>query len=122
MIETAGNAGQITGGTLDHPAMHLSLKAHPVYSMAKAAVEMMTKSLALELAPDVRVNGVSPGAILWPESEEDQAIQAGILARVPMGRTGRPADIAGAVCFLGLDAPYVTGQVLAVDGGRSLNV
>ncbi|MEM1412867.1 MAG: pteridine reductase [Pseudomonadota bacterium] len=98
------------------------LPGYPVYSMAKAAVEMMTKSLALELAPAVRVNGVSPGAILWPEGDEDTVGQAELLSRVALGRLGMPEDVAGAVAFLGLDAPYVTGQILAVDGGRSLNV
>ncbi|KAA9131306.1 pteridine reductase [Marinihelvus fidelis] len=100
------------------------MRRHTVYGMAKAALEMMTLSLARELAPDIRVNGVAPGAILWPEGEADPDTaaknQAAILERVPMGRTGTPEDIAGAVAWLGLDAPYVTGQVLAVDGGRSL--
>ncbi len=98
------------------------LRRYPVYSMAKAALEMMTRSLALELAPDVRVNGVAPGAVLWPEGDLAPEEQTELLARVALGRLGEPADIARAVAFLGLDAPYVTGQVLAVDGGRSLNV
>ena len=98
------------------------LPGYPVYSMAKATLEMMTRSLAVELAPDVRVNGVSPGAILWPEGDQDVDGQAAVLERVALGRLGSPEDIAGAVAFLGLDAPYVTGQILAVDGGRSLNV
>ena len=98
------------------------MPAYPGYSMAKAALEMMTKSLALELAPDIRVNGVAPGAILWPEGDSSEAGQAQVLARIPMARTGQAEDIASSVCFLGLDAHYVTGQVLAVDGGRSLNI
>lgn len=98
------------------------LPRYPVYSMAKAALEMMTRSLALELAPKVRVNGVAPGAVLWPEGDLAPEAQDELLARVALGRLGEPADIARAVVFLGLDAPYVTGQVLAVDGGRSLNV
>lgn len=98
------------------------LPGYPVYSMAKAALEMMTKALALELAPEVRVNGVAPGAILWPEGEQDTEAGAALLERVALGRLGDPEDIAGAVAYLGLQAPYVTGQVLAVDGGRSLNV
>lgn len=98
------------------------LPGHPVYSMAKAALEMMTRSLALELAPAVRVNGVSPGAILWPERGVEAAEQEEIISRVALGRLGKPQDIASAVAYLGLDAPYITGQVLAVDGGRSLNV
>ena len=98
------------------------LPGYPVYSMAKASLEMMTKSLALELAPEVRVNGVAPGAILWPEGDQAKEAQEDLLQRVALGRLGDPQDIAGAVAFLGLHAPYVTGQVLAVDGGRSLNV
>jgi len=98
------------------------LPGHAVYSMAKAALEMMTRSLAVELAPGVRVNGVSPGAILWPEAGASEAAQSDILSRVALGRCGEAQDIASAVAFLGLDAPYVTGQVLAVDGGRSLNI
>jgi pteridine reductase len=95
------------------------LKSYPVYSVAKAGLAALTRSLALELAPNVRVNGVSPGAILWPEHEADDS-QAALLARVPLGRCGAPEDIAQAVVFLVRDAPYVTGQILAVDGGRSL--
>lgn len=98
------------------------LAGHPVYSMAKAALEMMTRSLALELAPDVRVNGVAPGAILWPEVGATEQAQSDILSRIALGRLGRTRDIASAVAYLGLDSPYVTGQVLAVDGGRSLNI
>ena len=98
------------------------LPGYPVYSMAKATLEMMTRSLALELAPEVRVNGVSPGAILWPEGDQAVDDQAALLERVALGRLGSAGDIAGAVAFLGLDAPYITGQILAVDGGRSLNI
>lgn len=97
------------------------LRGHPVYSMAKAGLEMMTLSLARELAPHTRVNGVAPGAILWPE-DDPVADPMAILSRVAMRRMGAPEDIAGAVEYLGLDAEYVTGQVLAVDGGRSLNM
>ncbi len=95
---------------------------HSVYCMAKAGLAMMTRSLALDLGPEIRVNGVSPGAILWPEQEPTPAVQAGILKRVALKRMGDPGDIAGAVAYLALDAPYVTGQILAVDGGRSLNI
>jgi len=95
------------------------LKSFPVYSVAKAGLAALTRSLAVELAPDVRVNGVSPGAILWPEHEADEG-QAALLSRVPMGRCGAPEDIARAVVFLLRDAPYVTGQILTVDGGRNL--
>lgn len=98
------------------------MRRHPVYSMAKAGLSMMTRSLALELGPEIRVNGVAPGAILWPEDEPSAEVKQSILERVALERLGDPTDIAGAVIFLALDAPYVTGQVLAVDGGRSLNV
>lgn len=96
------------------------LKTYPVYSVAKAGLAALTRALAVELAPDIRVNGVSPGAILWPAQGQDAAGQAELLARVPLGRSGSPGDIARAVRFFIEDAPYVTGQILAVDGGRSV--
>jgi pteridine reductase len=96
------------------------LREHPVYGPAKAGLAMLTRSLAKDLAPDVRVNGVSPGAILWPENDMDDAAKRAILGQVPLGRAGKPDDIAGAVLFLARDAAYVTGQIIAVDGGRSI--
>ena len=97
-------------------------KQHTIYCMAKAALGMMTASLAKELAPYVRVNGVAPGAILWPEDHTPSAIasntQQQILASVPLARSGSPEDIARTVAFLIEDAPYITGQIIAVDGGR----
>lgn len=98
------------------------MRSHPVYSIAKAGLVMLTRSLAMEMAPEVRVNGVAPGAILWPEHGTDSLAQRAILDRVPLGRAGSPGDIARTVSFLLQDAPYVTGQVLAVDGGRNLNM
>lgn len=98
------------------------LSNHPVYSQAKAGLIAQTRALAREMAPQVRVNGVAPGAILWPENELSPKAGQEILERVPLGRQGRPEDIAGAVAFLALDAPYITGQILAVDGGRLLNM
>jgi len=98
------------------------MPGHAVYCMAKAGLQMMTLALARELGPQIRVNGVAPGAILWPEHESSSSAQQAILDKTVMGRAGRPEDIASAVAYLGLDAPYVTGQVLAVDGGRSLNI
>ncbi len=97
------------------------LAEYPVYSIAKAGLAMLTRSLARELAPEIRVNGVAPGAILWPEDPEDAfgKQQQAILRRIPLGRTGTPEDIADAVYYLA-SAPYVTGQILAVDGGRSV--
>ena len=96
------------------------LRDHPVYGPAKAALAMLTKALAKDLAPEVRVNGVSPGAILWPEVGMTDAAQDSILRQVPLGRPGNPEDIAGCVLYLLRDAPYVTGQIIAVDGGRSI--
>ncbi len=94
------------------------LKDYPLYSTSKAALEMLTRALARELAPEVRVNAVAPGAILWPP-EMPEALRRTILGRIPLQRAGDPADIAQAVRYLA-GAPYVTGQVLRVDGGRSL--
>ncbi len=96
------------------------LKNHSVYGSAKAGLAMLTRSLAKDLGPDVRVNGVSPGAILWPESGVSERVKKNILGQVPLGRPGAPADIAAAVVFLVRDAPYVTGEIIAVDGGRSV--
>ena len=95
------------------------LRDHPVYGPAKAALAMLTRAMAKDLAPEVRVNGVSPGAILWPEDGMSDAGQQAILQQVPLGRAGDPSDIAGCVLFLLRDATYVTGQIIAVDGGRS---
>ncbi len=96
------------------------LKDYPVYSIAKAGLAAMTKILAKELGPDVRVNGVSPGAVLWPENEMSEQQKIEILQRVTLKRTGDPKDIAKAVHFLVADADYMTGQILTVDGGRTL--
>jgi pteridine reductase len=98
------------------------LKQHTVYVMAKAALAMMTQSLALELAPEIRVNGVAPGAVLWPEQGKTPAEQATLLQSTPLGRAGRPEDVAEAVRWLLVDARYSTGQILRVDGGRALTI
>lgn len=102
------------------------LAEHSVYCMAKAALVMMTKSLARDLAPTIRVNGIAPGAILWPSDTALTAMptlteqdKAGILTQIPLGHLGQPTDIAQAVLFLA-NSPYITGQILVVDGGRSL--
>jgi pteridine reductase len=96
------------------------LKGYSVYSIAKSGLAALTRSLALELAPQVRVNGVAPGAIAWPEDGQfESAERERILATTPLGRLGSPEDIAQAVHFLAC-APYITGQILAVDGGRSI--
>ncbi len=96
------------------------LEGHPVYSIAKAGNAMMVKALARELGPEVRVNGVAPGAILWPDGLLSEEARAEILERTALKRTGRPEDIARTVLFLVRDAHYITGQILVVDGGRSL--
>ena len=96
------------------------LKGYPVYSIAKAGLVAMTKVLAKELGPVVRVNAIAPGAIIWPETLESQEQQQEILQRVVLKRQGQAEDIAKAVRFLIYDANYMTGQVLTVDGGRTL--
>ncbi|MGQ9426258.1 pteridine reductase [Gilvimarinus sp. F26214L] len=98
------------------------LSGHPVYCAAKAGNVMLTKSLAKELAPDVRVNGIAPGAILWPENDGElsESDKQNILQKIALKRIGSPADIARTVLFLVTEAPYVTGQIIAVDGGRNL--
>lgn len=95
------------------------LREHPLYCMAKAGLAMMTRSLARELGPEVRVNGVAPGPILWPE--QGQQSQQTILDALPLGRAGDPDDIANTVAWLADQAPYITGQIISVDGGRSLS-
>ncbi|MGH1429931.1 MAG: pteridine reductase [Neptuniibacter sp.] len=95
------------------------LPGHPIYSIAKAGLQMMTLSLAKELAPSVRVNGVSPGPILWPEASMSDEKKGTILEQTLLGKTGTPEDLAGAVVYLST-ARFVTGQILSVDGGKSL--
>lgn len=97
------------------------LRDHLLYNVAKGGLAALTRALALELGPQVRVNGVSPGAIVWPEAGawENTAEREAIIRRTILGRTGEPEDIAGAVLYLA-GAPYITGQILAVDGGRSI--
>jgi len=97
------------------------LARHAVYCMAKAALAAATRALAQELAPLVRVNGVAPGAVLWPEHKDDAA-RAEILARTPLQRPGTPEDVACTVLWLLRDARYVTGEIIRVDGGRSLPI
>ena len=100
------------------------MRDYSIYCMAKAALAMMVKVLAKELAPDVRVNAVAPGVAALPEKENalDETMQAKILSRIPLARFGSPDDIARAVWFLVADSPYMTGQVLTIDGGRSLYI
>jgi len=98
------------------------MKDHPIYCAAKAGLVMITMSLAKELGPEIRVNAVAPGAILWPENDMHDDTKSLILDRTALKRPGEPDDIANTILFLVKDAPYITGQVIAVDGGRLLNI
>lgn len=119
LVETQGCIINIADIYADKPLRH-----HSIYSIAKAGSVMLTKSLAVELAPQVRVNGIAPGAILWPEqsdklSDEDKDK---MLCKIPLQQRGQAQDIAQAILFLVNNAPYVTGHILTVDGGRSLSI
>ena len=120
----AGLLSESRGSIVNLVDIHalVPLADHSIYVQAKAGLVMQTRALAKDLAPDIRVNAVAPGSILWPEDNPHPELQQQILDRVPLGRQGCPEDIAGAVAFLALDAPYITGQILAVDGGRLLNM
>ncbi len=96
------------------------LKDYPVYSIAKAGLAAMTRILAKELAPKIRVNGVSPGAIIWPKDELSVKYKQEIISKIALSRTGEPEDIAKTVAFLISNANYITGQIISVDGGRTL--
>jgi pteridine reductase len=96
------------------------LRRYPVYSIAKAGLIMLTHSLARELGPAIRVNAIAPGPILWPEEGINTALQKEIIDRTALKRIGSPEDVARACLYFATEAPYVTGQVLAVDGGRSI--
>ncbi len=96
------------------------LRRHPVYCVAKAGLIMLTKSLARELAPQVRVNAIAPGPVMWPAGGVDAALREEIIDRTALKRIGSPEDVARAVLFFAAHAPFVTGQILAVDGGRSI--
>ncbi len=116
--EFAGNIINICDIHGDRP-----LKNYSVYSIAKAGLAMMTRSLAKELAPEVRVNGIAPGTILWPEQQAEvkDATKATIIRQIPLKRQGATEDVANTALFLAKDAPYINGQILSVDGGRSLS-
>lgn len=96
------------------------LRDHALYGMSKAALAHMTRALALELAPEIRVNAIAPGAILWPDAGKSDAAKQALIERTPLQRTGTPAEVADAVRWLLRDATYMTGQVLRLDGGRLL--
>lgn len=120
-------ASELAGGgaivaMLDIHAMGRPRRRFAAYAMSKAALHEMVLTLAVELAPEIRVNGVAPGVVAWPEKGEEagEAAQRAYLKRVPLQREGTPRDAAGAVAFLALEAGYVTGEVLRIDGGRWL--
>lgn len=94
----------------------------PLYGMAKAGLAHMTKSLALDMRGKIRVNGIAPGAILWPEQPLPETDKAELVSRIPLGQIGAPSDIVRTVIFLIEDAPYINGQIIAVDGGQSLTI
>ena len=96
------------------------IAGYPAYCSAKAGLIMLTRALALDLAPDVRVNAVAPGIAIWPESDRNAHTRARAVQSVPLRRTGSPEEVADAVTWLALDAPYTTGEVIAVDGGRGI--
>jgi pteridine reductase len=93
---------------------------HPLYCVAKAGLAMLTRSLARELGPEVRVNGIAPGPVLWPEAGLDEDLKREIIDKTALKRHGTPEDIARTALFLSRDAPYITGQIIAVDGGRGI--
>ena len=97
------------------------LKNHPIYGPAKSGLVMLTRSLAKDMAPAVRVNGIAPGMILWPENEPSEEIKQKVVDQIPLKRSGEPNDIAQTVLFLIEHADYITGQIIAVDGGRGIN-
>jgi pteridine reductase len=96
------------------------LRAHPVYSVAKAGLAMLTRALARELGPEIRVNGIAPGPVLWPEGDMQEDLKREIVDKTALKRHGTPQDIARTALFLAKDAPYITGQIISVDGGRSI--
>jgi len=115
---------QVEGNIINIADVHAMrpMKDHPVYCAAKAGLVMITKSLAKELGPEIRVNSVAPGAILWPDNDMPEHTKTLILERTSLKKAGDPIDIAKTILFLVRDAHYITGQVIAVDGGRTLNI
>lgn len=99
----------------ERPLLH-----HPIYSIAKAGNAMLVKSLAREMGPEVRVNGIAPGVILWPDTEMEENTKRDILSRTALEASGQPKDIADTLLFLARDAGYITGQIINVDGGRTI--
>jgi pteridine reductase len=119
LIKTKGCIINITDTHIDKPK-----KNYIIYSIAKSGLTTLTKSLAQELSPDVRVNAVAPGPVLWPENNEEfnDIYKQRVISQTLLKKMGTPEDVAMAVKFLVLDAPFITGHILAVDGGRSLSL
>jgi pteridine reductase len=115
---------QVEGNIINMTDVHAQrpMKEHPVYCAAKAGLVMLTMSLAKELGPEIRVNSVAPGAILWPDNEMPEHTKKLILERTSLKKPGNPIDIAKTILFLVRDAHYITGQIIAVDGGRNVNI
>jgi pteridine reductase len=115
---------QVEGNIINMTDVHAQrpMKEHPVYCAAKAGLVMLTMSLAKELGPEIRVNSVAPGAILWPDNEMPEHTKKLILERTSLKKPGDPIDIAKTILFLVRDAHYITGQIIAVDGGRNINI
>ena len=111
------------GSIINMVDIHASkpLKNHSIYGSAKSGLVMLTRSLAKDLAPEVRVNGIAPGMILWPENEPPEEIKQKVVSLIPLKRSGEQNDIAKTVHFLIADADYITGQIIAVDGGRGIS-
>ncbi|HEY2037760.1 MAG TPA: pteridine reductase [Steroidobacteraceae bacterium] len=119
---TAGALRERSGLILNIADIHglRPLLRHPVYCVAKAGLIMLTRSLARELGPQVRVNAIAPGPVMWPEDGVDAALRAEIIDRTALKRIGSAEDVARAVLFFAAEAPFITGQILPVDGGRSI--
>jgi pteridine reductase len=115
---------QVRGNIINMTDVHAQrpMKDHPVYCAAKAGLAMLTMSLAKELGPEIRVNSVAPGAILWPDNDMPEHTKTLILERTTLKKAGDPIDIAKTILFLVRDAHYISGQIIAVDGGRSINI
>jgi pteridine reductase len=123
LSQAAAGALRLSGGLIINIAdIHglRPLRRHPVYSVAKAGIVMLTRSLARELGPAIRVNAIAPGPVMWPEDGMDRELQKQIVADTALKRPGSAEDVARAVLFFATQAPYITGQILAVDGGRSI--
>jgi pteridine reductase len=123
LSQAAAPALRITNGMILNLAdIHglRPLRRYTTYCVAKAGLIMLTKSLARELGPHVRVNAIAPGPVMWPEDGTDKALQKKIIERTLLKRSGSPEDVARAALFLCTQAPFVTGQILAIDGGRSV--